>query len=123
MQAVLKELESLGANLVALTPQMPEHNRASTNKGDLNFHLLTDPGDAYAAQLGLRFEVPDDLKAVYSGFGLELPKYNGDESWTLPIPARFVIDGGGIIRATDIDADYTYRPEATKTLEDLRALA
>ena len=101
---------------------MPEHNRASTDKGDLNFHLLTDPGNDYAAQLGLRFEVPDDLKAVYSGFGLELPKYNGDDSWTLPIPARFVIDRGGVIRATDVDAYYTYRPEATKTLDDLRAL-
>jgi hypothetical protein len=40
----------------------------------------------------------------------------------LPMPARIVVDRNGIVRATDIDADYTVRPEAAKTLEDLRAL-
>ena len=122
MQGILSELEGLGASLVALTPQKPEHNRASTDKNDLNFHLLTDPGNAYAAELGLRFEVPADLRLVYDGIGIDLPKYNGDESWSLPIPARIVVDGGGIIRATDIDADYTHRPEPAKTLDDLRGL-
>ncbi len=122
MQGVLSELEDLGANLVALTPQLPEHNRASTDKSNLNFHLLTDPGNAYAEKLGLRFEVPADLQEVYLSFGNDLAKFNGDESWTLPVPARFVIDRGGIIRATDIDADYTQRPEAEKTLDDLRSL-
>jgi peroxiredoxin len=123
LQAVLGELEELGATLVALTPQTPEHNQSMIAKNALNFHLLSDPGNAYAAELGLRFRVPDELKKVYSGFGLDLPKYNGDDSWTLPIPARYVIDQGGIIRAADIDVDYTRRPEASKTVQDLRALA
>jgi peroxiredoxin len=122
LQAVLGELEELGATLVALTPQTPEHNRAMRDKNALNFHLLSDPGNAYAAELGLRFQVPDELKAVYQGFGLELPKFNGDESWTLPLPARFVVDQAGIVRAADVDADYTRRPEADKTLADLRAV-
>ena len=117
------ELEELGATLVALTPQLPEHNQALVAKHALNFHLLSDPGNAYAAELGLRFEVPDELKEVYGGFGLDLPKFNGDESWTLPIPARYVIDSAGVIRAADVDVDYTRRPEATKTVEDLQALA
>ena len=123
MQAVLGELEEMGATLVALTPQTPEHNQAMSAKNALNFHLLSDPGNAYAAKLGLRFQVPDELKEVYSSFGLVLPKYNGDESWTLPIPARYVIDQAGVIRAADVDVDYTRRPEASKTLDDVRAIA
>ena len=107
-------LEEENATLVALTPQLPEHNQALVDKHALNFHLLSDPGNAYAAELGLRFEVPDDDKEIYAGFGIDLPKYNGNDSWTLPVPALLVIDSDGIIRATDIDVDYTRRPEPQK---------
>lgn len=122
MQAVLSELDALAATLVALTPQLPEHNRAMRDKNALNFHLLSDPGNAYAAELGLRFELPADLKALYAKFGIDLPKYNGDESWTLPVPARLVVDQDGIVRAADVDVDYTHRPEPTKTIADLKAI-
>ncbi len=84
--------------------------------------MLSDPGNAYAAELGLRFEISPDVKEIYGGFGIDLPKVNGDDSWTLPIPARLVIDSGGIVRAADIDVDYTRRPEPDKTVADLKAL-
>ena len=122
MQGILNELEDLGASLVALTPQKSEHNRTSTDKNNLNFHLLTDPGNAYAAELGIRFELPADLRQVYLSLGIDLVAYNGNESWTLPMPARYVVDGGGIIRAADISVDYTHRSEPSKTLDDLRGL-
>ena len=84
--------------------------------------MLSDPGNAYAAELGLRFEISPDVKEIYGGFGIDLPKVNGDDSWTLPIPARLVVDSGGIVRAADIDVDYTRRPEPDKTVADLKAL-
>ncbi len=122
MQEILEDLEDNNATLVALTPQLPEHNQALVEKHALNFHLLSDPGNEYAAELGLRFEVSDDVKEIYANFGIDLPKYNGDESWTLPVPARLVVDSNGIIRATDTDVDYTRRPEPKKTAEDVNAL-
>ena len=84
--------------------------------------MLSDPGNAYAAELGLRFEVAAEVKEIYGGFGIDLPKVNGDDSWTLPIPARLVVDSGGIVRAADIDVDYTRRPEPDKTVADVKAL-
>jgi hypothetical protein len=33
-----------------------------------------------------------------------------------------VIDQGGVIRAADVNPDYTHRPEPEKTLEDVRAV-
>jgi len=122
LQEVLEELEAHGATLVALTPHLPEYSVEMTDKHSLNFHLLSDPNNAYAARLGLRWPLPEDLKQVYAGFGIDLPKFNGDDSWTLPIPARLVVDSAGIIRVADIDADYTRRPEPNKTLEDVAAL-
>lgn len=122
MQEVLPQLEEYNASLVALTPHLPEYSVTMMEKNALNFHLLSDPRNDYAAELGLRFPISPELKAVYSGFGLDLEKYNGDPSWTLPVPARFVIDSGGIIRVADVDVDYTRRPEPAKTIADVKAL-
>lgn len=84
--------------------------------------MLSDPGNIYAEQLGLKFTVPGDVREVYDGFGIDLAKSNGEDSWTLPIPARLVVSTDGIIRAADIDPNYTARPEPEKTLEDVKAL-
>jgi peroxiredoxin len=123
LQGVKGELEQHGATLVALTPHVPDHSKTMVEKHRIDFDLLSDPRNDYAAELGLRFELPADLKAVYAGFGLDLPKYNGDDSWTLPMPARLVIDRTGIVRAADVDPDYTTRPEPSKTVADVAALA
>jgi hypothetical protein len=53
---------------------------------------------------------------------VDLPRANGDDSWTLPVPARFVIDRGGVIQAVDADPDYTRRPEPVQTVEVLGRL-
>ncbi len=84
---------------------------------------LHDRGNDVARRYGLAFTVPEDVRRVYRGFGLDLAKANGDESWTLPMPARFVIDRAGVIRARDVDPDYTRRTEPSATLEVLGSLA
>lgn len=89
----------------------------------LGFDLLSDRGNEVAGRFGLVFRLPEDLRALVAKFGIDLEKFNGDPSWTLPMPARFVIDRGGIVRAADADPDYTRRPEPSKTVEVLRALA
>ena len=116
-------LKEHGATIVAITPQLAEASRSLIEKQGISFDLLSDPGNAYAAKLGLRFKLPDDLKAVYLGFGNDLAVRNGDSSWTLPMPGRFVIDRGGVVRAADVDPDYEHRPEPQKTIDDIRAFA
>ena len=122
MQAVVPELEKHGASLVAITPQKAEHSLRMIERHKLGFEMLSDPGNAYAARLGLRFQVPDDLKETYLGIGIDLEASSGSADWTLPVPARIVVDRAGIVRATDIDVDYTRRPEPEKTIADVAAL-
>ena len=64
----------------------------------------------------------EDLREVYRGFGIDLEKANGDASWTLPMPARYVVDQTGTIRSADVDPDYTRRTEPKDTVGMLRAL-
>ncbi len=101
---------------VARTPREPEEPRP------LPFEGLRDHGNQVAATYGLVFTLPDDLRAIYQTFGIDLATGNGDGTWRLPVPARFVIDRTGTIRAADADPDYTRRPEPAQTVEVLRAL-
>jgi peroxiredoxin len=89
----------------------------------LEFPVLTDARNAYARTLSLAYALPEDLREVYRAFGLDLPQYNGDGSWELPMPARLVVDSTGVLRGIDADPDYTRRPEPEETLELLSALA
>lgn len=88
----------------------------------LPFELLRDLGNHVAEAYGLVFTLPDDLREIYLKFGIDLAKGNGDGTWRLPIPARFVIDGQSIIRAVDADPDYTRRSEPAHTVAVLKGL-
>ncbi len=88
----------------------------------LTIELLTDHGNLTAMKFNLVFQLPEDLRNVYRGFNIDLEKFNGDDSWTLPMPARYLIDNSGIIRAADVNADYTVRPEPGDTITALKAL-
>ncbi len=91
-------------------------------KHDIEFEILRDEGNQVAEAFGLRQVLPEYLREVYEQFNLDLPRVNGDESWSLPMPARYVVDRKGIVFAADVNADYTKRPEPEKTIEDLRRL-
>jgi peroxiredoxin len=116
------ELKELGTTIVAITPQLAAASNSLIQQHHLGFDLLSDSGNAYAAKLGLRFTLPDDLKEVYLSFGNDLALRNGEGSWTLPMPGRFVIDTKGVVHAADVDPDYQIRPEPEKTVDDVKAL-
>ncbi len=101
---------------MARTPRETEEPKS------LSFELLRDLGNRVAEAYGLVFTLPDDLREIYLKLGIDLARGNGDGTWRLPIPARFVIDVAGIIRAVDADPDYTRRPEPARTVEILRGL-
>ena len=86
----------------------------------MTFGILSDPGNEVAQRYGLTFPLTEDLKEVYLKFNIDLEKYNGDDSWTLPLPARLIIDQEGIIRYAEINADYTVRPEPEETMAALK---
>jgi peroxiredoxin len=90
------------------------------NKHKLTFPILWDENSRVAEAFGLAFTLPDDLRKVYLGFGNDLAVANGDPSWRLPVPARFVVDGDGVVRSVDADPDYTHRPEPEATVAFLR---
>ncbi|UTL88139.1 AhpC/TSA family protein [Serratia marcescens] len=124
LQAALPAITQYGAQLLAVSPQSAVHNRQAARDHDLTFPLLSDTGNRLAAQFGLRYRLPDALIALYQQrLGLDRAQFNQDDSWTLPLPARFVIARDGRIVYAEAHADYTQRPEPQALLSVLEMLA
>lgn len=120
LEAAREDFETAGARLVAISPQNRVNSRKSVRENGLGFPILSDPGNEVAGAFGLRFAMPDYLVALYKSLGNHLPNFNGDESWTLPMPGRFVIGGDGLIAYAEINPDYTRRPEPADMLPAIR---
>lgn len=108
--------------MVAVSPQLPEYNLRMKQGKKISFDILSDPGNETAERYGINYRMPDDLIALYKQFGLKVDEHNGDDSWTLPMPARLIIDREGIVRYAEINADYTERPEPEDTLAALKTV-
>jgi peroxiredoxin len=122
LKKATEEFKALGANFIAISPQLQSFNREFTEEKKLTFEILSDPGNEVAQRYGLTFKLPEDLKEIYVKFNIDLEKYNGDDSWTLPLPARLIIDQEGIIRYAEINADYTVRPDPEETIAALKKI-
>ncbi len=123
LQEALPQFEALGAGLVAISPQNPVNSRKSVRQNNLTFPILSDPHNAVAAAFGLRFEMQDYLVDLYKSLKNDLPAFNGDASWTLPMPARYVIGQDRVILYAEVNPDYTRRPEPDDMLPALRRAA
>lgn len=120
LEAALPQYRELGANLVAISPQVKANSRKSVRQNHLTFPILSDEKSEVAEAFGLRFSLPDYLIDLYKGFGNDLPTFNDDPAWVLPMPARFVIGQDGVILYAEVNPDYTQRPDPSELLPALR---
>ncbi|SFK50485.1 Peroxiredoxin [Sphingomonas sp. NFR04] len=120
LQEALPAFQALGASLIAISPQTAVNSRKSVRQNALDFPILSDPHNDVAAAFGLRFALPDYLVELYKSLKNDLPSFNGDPSWTLPMPARYVIGQDGTILYAEVNPDYTRRPEPEDMLPALR---
>lgn len=123
LQAALPRIEAEGATLLAISPQTAVNSRRAARDNSLGFAILGDVGNAVAASFGLRFALPDYLRTLYrDAFKNDLAVVNGEDSWTLPMPARFVIAPDGTIAYAEVNPDYTRRPDPEELMPVLSRL-
>jgi len=123
LQQALPRIEAQGARLVAVTPQLPDKSREQVEQDGYPFEILSDLNDDVMQAYALYFEVPPDLSAVYrEALGLDLTEYNGPGRNVLPVPATYVIDRSGVIRAAFADVDYRQRMEPAAIVSALKEL-
>ena len=121
LERSLPTYRELGAKLLAISPQSRANSRKSVRQNQLSFPILSDPRNEVAESFGLKFTLPDYLIGVYKSLKNNLPAFNGDDSWSLPMPARFVADRDGTVLYAEVNPDYTERPEPEELLPVLHA--
>ena len=121
-QKALTEIQALGARLVAVTPETPDNALSTAEKNDLAFTVLSDDQGCLADALGIRFELSEAVKAYFIKAGHDLPARNGDDTWSLPMPATYVVEKGGRIALASVDPDYRKRLEPSEAIATLKAL-
>ncbi len=122
LQETLPQFQALGAGLLARSPQTAANSRKSQRQNKLDFPILSDTHNDVAAAFGLRFTLPAYLVDLYKSLKNDLPAFNDDPAWTLPMPARYVIGQNGVIAYAEVNPDYTLRPEPDSMLPVLQSL-
>src|SRR5262249_12366475 len=88
LQAALPEIQKHNASLVANSPQSAPNSRKSVRQNELSFPILMDERGSVSEAFGLKFKLPDYLIDLYKSLKNDLPSFNDDPEWTLPMPAR-----------------------------------
>ena len=121
-QQHLSEIQALGAQLITVSPMLPDNSLSFAEKLELKFEVLSDVGNKTAREYGLVWTLPEPLREVYKGFGINIPGDNGDDSWELPVPGTYVVAKDGTVKLAFADTNHTIRLEPAAILDALRNL-
>lgn len=102
-------ITAAGATLVSIVPEKAEFAAAMTERNALPFKVLCDIDHGYALAVGLVVWTGPEIKATYAELGVTLPKYQGNDSWFLSIPATFVVGQNGKVKARLANPDFRRR--------------
>ena len=99
-----------GAQIVAIIPERQQYAIEFKIDGHISFPVLTDMDNGYAMSLNLAFWMGEEMKEIMRQRpDRDIPKFQSNESWMLPIPATFVVGRSGRISARFVDPDYRKR--------------
>jgi peroxiredoxin len=122
LEAAYADIRTIGGLLVTVSQQTPTSSQIARKTNGVTFPMLSDKAGTLANAFGIRSILPADLQSVFKELSIDLPALNGETSWTLPMPARYVIGRDGIIAYAEINPDHTQRPEPSELLPTLRRL-
>lgn len=121
-QQHLAEWQALGAQLVTVSPMLPDNSLSFAEKLELKFEVLSDAGNKVAREYGLVYQLPPAVQEVSQKFGVDIPGTNGDGSWELPVPGTYVLAGDGTVKLAFADVNHTVRLEPAAIEAALKSL-
>jgi peroxiredoxin len=124
LSAIARESEAIAAAGGRVAVVMPERQQFAgmlQQDADARMPVLTDLDNGYALSLNLAVWVGPDITKIYAKSGYDLPRYQGNDAWMVPIPATFVVGRDGKIVARFIDPDFRKRMELDDLLKALKA--
>ena len=115
-----EEITAEDGQIVAIMPDRQKFIANFRSEAKVPFPILTDMDNGYALSLNLTIWVGAELQKLMEG-RRNIPEFQGNSSWMLPIPATFVVGRDGRIRARFMDPDYRKRMAIADMLVALRS--
>jgi peroxiredoxin len=115
-----KDIAAEGGQVVAIMPDRQKFVAEFKSRSNVPFPILTDMDNGYAMSLNLTIWVGAEMQKMMEG-RQDLPAFQGNNSWMLPIPATFVVGRDGTIRARFMDPDYRKPMAIASVLTALRS--
>ena len=122
-QKILRQIHATGASLVAISPQTPDQSQAMLLHNYLEYEVLSDLGNRVGRAYGLVYPLNREMRQLYLDFGIDLSRYNGDDSWEIPLPGTFVVAQDAVIRLAFVEPDYRKRLQPAVLLAVLQKMA
>ncbi|UUW08407.1 AhpC/TSA family protein [Flavobacterium plurextorum] len=119
LQSHNAQFNELNAQLIALTPELPDNSLSTKEKNELTFDVLSDIDNKVAKEFGLVFKVTEEVNSFYKKFH-DLKDFNGGSGDELPLTATYIIEQNGEISYSFIDVDYRKRAEPQAIINQLK---
>lgn len=117
----LKQLQQVSdVHFIAISPQKIEISAKLQQDNAIDFTILSDVGNHIAQQYGLVFTLPQNVRELYQNLGADIPKFNGDDSYQLPIPATYLIGQDKQILFSYINVNYMERVDISELVDVLK---
>lgn len=118
-QRILPQIQGLGAQLVAISPELPDESLTLLEKHELKYEILSDLDNQLAKKFGLTYKMSEEVQAIYKKSGIDLAETQGNDHYELPVPATYIIDETGKVILSFVNVDYTDRLEPEEILSVL----
>ena len=115
-------LRALGANLLALSPQIPDRLLDIKTRHSLEFPVATDRGNDLGRRFGILYSYDEPSRQAALNKGRAIGDVTGTGTWELPMPTVVVIDRERRVRFVDVAPDWLVRTEAEPVIAAVRAL-
>ena len=122
LQKSVEEIKSAGANLIVISPQLPEKSAQLKSQLGYDYPILYDQENSIAREFGIVFTLSEPLRTIHQAFEMNIPEHNGNESYQLPLPSTFVVDSNKTIIYSYSNANWMERAEPGEYLQRLNTI-
>ena len=118
-QKALPAFSAKSVQLIAISPELPDHTATTSEKNEISFHVLSDVNNDLAKKMNLLYELPKELVDLYLKFGINLETSQGNTANSLPLAATYIIEQDGKISYAFLEEDYKLRADPEEVLREL----
>lgn len=122
LAAAQPDIERLGGQVVSIMPDSAAYTGGAFGSDPLPFPILSDVDLGYMLSLGLVYWVGADVASLYRELGIDLERYQGNDSHFLPLTAKFVVGRDGLVKARQVDIEFRQRVELAELLRMIERL-